>query len=200
MNEIELKAHVADKIAVQKNLSQFAQFHGTLEKDDTYFASAAGQKNKIRIRREIFNGTEKKFFVTYKRKEMQKSAEEISTEVNEELETEISDPAPLEKFFADNGFFVALKKHKKVECYKTSVKIPSGEILPATIELCDVPPLGEFAEIEILSDSADEKKISRIQNALFILLEKCGIKKSAVEPKYYSELLAEKNSDGEKNV
>lgn len=63
--------------------------------------------------------------------------------------------------------------------------------LKATLELCNVPPLGYFLEIEILSPSKKDEDVKKVQQILFELLEKCGIEKSCIEEKYYSELLSQ---------
>lgn len=104
------------------------------------------------------------------------------------------DAAPLEQFFLDAGFSVELKKHKEVLTWTYPLPILSEllkEEIFTTIELCNVPPLGDFLEIEILSPSKDEKIVSQIQQILFEILEKSGIEKSQIEPRYYSDLLKE---------
>lgn len=68
-------------------------------RDDTYYESPLNPKIKIRIRKEKY-GKETRSILTYKQKEIKSASENFSTELNEELETEILSPEPLENFFA----------------------------------------------------------------------------------------------------
>jgi len=61
----------------------------------------------------------------------------------------------------------------------------------ANIEVCNVPPLGDFIEIEILSKTKDEKTVKNIQKELISILQRCKISESDIESKYYSEMLRE---------
>lgn len=196
MNEIEIKAHVYKKDELIKKLNSFAEFKQEVLRDDTYYESPLNPKIKIRIRKEKY-GKETRCILTYKQKEIKSASENFSTELNEELETEILSSEPLEKFFCDAGFKVALKKHKEVMDWK--LELPASiehTKLKATLELCNVPPLGYFLEIEILSPSKKDEDVKKVQQILFELLEKCGIEKFCIEEKYYSELLSqiEKNN------
>ena len=196
MNEIEIKAHVYKKDELIKNLNSFAEFKQEVLRDDTYYESPLNPKIKIRIRKEKC-AKETRFILTYKRKEIKSTSENSSTELNEELETELLSSAPLEQFFCDAGLKVALKKHKEVLDWELKLPISIENIqLKATLELCNVPPLGDFLEIEILSPSKKDEDVKKVQQILFELLEKCGIEKSCIEEKYYSELLSqiEKNN------
>lgn len=189
MNEIEIKAHVYQKEELIKKLNSFAEFKQEVSRDDTYYESPANPKVKIRIRKEK-RGKEEHSILTYKRKEIRGASSGTSTELNEELETELLSAEPLEQFFLDAGLRVSLKKHKDVMDWE--VRLPASiknTQLKATLELCNVPPLGNFLEIEILSPSEKDEDIKKIQQILFELLEKCGIEKSCIEEKYYSELL-----------
>ena len=117
MNEIEIKAHVYKKDELIKKLNSFAEFKQEVLRDDTYYESPLNPKIKIRIRKEKY-GKETRCILAYKQKEIKSASENFSTELNEELETEILSPEPLEKFFCDAGFKVALKKHKEVMDWK----------------------------------------------------------------------------------
>ena len=196
MNEIEIKAHVYKKDELIKKLNSFAEFKHEVLRDDIYYESPLNPKIKIRIRKEKC-GKETRFILTYKRKEIKSASENSSTELNEELETELLSSEPLEQFFCDAGLKVALKKHKEVMDWELKLPTSIGNIqLKATLELCNVPPLGDFLEIEILSPSKKDEDVKKVQQILFELLEKCGIEKSCIEEKYYSELLSqiEKNN------
>ena len=111
--------------------------------------------------------------------------------MNDEKEGCVSSPDVLKAFLTDTGYSIQLKKHKDVMDWEFI--IPANEILPesltATFELCAVPPLGNFLEIEILSPRNDEEIVSKIHKKLEELLEMTGIPKTRIEKRYYSEML-----------
>lgn len=197
MYEIEIKAHVDDCESVRKKLGAFATFDSKTEKRDTYYRFFFGsgknldRKNYVSARIRAENITEKdgchrkEILLTYKKKETRQGADGKETEVNEENECTLSDAAPLEKLLLDTGFEVYLKKEKFAESWYAATS--AGE---AHIELCEVPPLGYFLEIEIIAQQNDSDTVEAARAELYSLIEKCGIDKSAVEHRYYSELLA----------
>ena len=182
MYEIELKAHVDDRKSVIEKLGTFAGFLQSVQKDDIYWAiHKNGEKIQARIRKETdLETSEKKIYLTYKRKENRIAENGKSYEVNDEKECEISDSSALEAVFADSGFEIALEKHKTVYGYQY------GE---CHIELCTVPPLGDFLEIEILSGKNDEETVSEKRKLLLEVLRECGIPEEKIENRYYSEML-----------
>ena len=197
MNEIEIKAHVYKKDELIKKLNSFAEFKQEVFRDDTYYESPLNPKVKIRIRKEKCGKTTRSI-LTYKRKEIKSASENSSTELNEELETEILSSEPLEQFFCDAGFKVALKKHKEVLDWE--LELPSSienTKLKATLELCNVPPLGYFLEIEILSSETEPQKIQKLQDLLLEVLDLVQIPRSKIESRYYSEMLREAAASSE---
>lgn len=122
--------------------------------------------------------------LTYKQKETRTLQDGTSTEVNEENECALSDARAIEKLFADIGFTPSYTKEKFTESWYAQT--PAGK---AHIELCEVPPLGYFLEIEIMAQNNDISTVNAARTELYTLLEKCGVDKSAIEPRYYSELL-----------
>ncbi|MBR1910864.1 MAG: hypothetical protein IJ828_00750 [Treponema sp.] len=195
MTEIELKAHVDDRTALIEVLDAKASYKGRVMRDDEYYGKSVHDTHKIRIRKEICdekNGTGKEtFLITYKRKEIRTDAEGTAVEVNDEKECSVSSTDALKAFLTDTGYSVQLKKHKDVMDWELC--IPAHELLPepltATFELCAVPPLGDFLEIEILSPRNDEESVAKVHKRLEELLELTGIPKSKIEKRYYSEML-----------
>lgn len=193
MYEIELKAHVYNRENTVNHLESLAKFDSKIIKNDTYY-SLKTQKlinNKdhisIRIRKEYIqsSGTDKsEILVTYKKKEIRTNEYGTSIEVNEENECTVSDSPPLEKFLIDAGAYIQLKKEKITLRY--TLQTDYGQ---ANLELCTVPPLGDFLEIEILSQSNDNQTVEKIQNEIKKIIQKCGISLDCIEPKYYSEML-----------
>ncbi len=190
MTEVELKAHVDDRDMLIKNLDSWAEYQGSVIRDDNYWGLRDRKIRSIRVRRESSDGKPLRTLLTYKRKELREQNKTV-IEVNDEKECEISDPAVIETFLQDAGFSVVLKKHKEVMDWTFPVESGNGipEGLGVTFELCAVPPLGDFLEIEILSPTDEPDLIARLREKIEIYLEKTGIPKEKIEPRYYSELL-----------
>lgn len=193
MYEIELKAHVDDRKAAIKNLEKFAVFSEAVEKDDTYYsASLDGKKIKVRIRKETPFTTkeipgapqitkQKSVIFTYKRKELI-DQDGKPFEVNDEKEIFLSNAEPFEAFLLDVGFQQTLKKHKIVLGWHYN---------GAHLELCSVDRLGDFIEIEIMSESNEEKHVAEAKEKLLKLLAKCGVSEDKIEKRYYSQMLSD---------
>ena len=196
MFEVELKAHVCNREELIKKLNSFADYIRTVEKSDVYYhlpvsTGSSGKKSyistRIRTERQSDSKEEKcTYYLTYKKKEIRQNADGISSELNDEKETLLSDAGAVEALLSDIGFKPALHKKKNVLAYQAQTEYGT-----AALELCTVGGLGDFIEIEILSETDDEKTVSAIQDTLKSLLLKCGIPLENIEPKYYSELLAE---------
>ena len=191
MTEIELKAHVQNRTELIQKLNSIAEYRGHFIRNDEYYGlrdkNGSLLKNKIRIRKEE-SDTAKKILLTYKHKE-EHSAGKTVMEVNDEKECELSDDEAVKCFLTDFGFELSLRKHKDVFLWSYE---------GISLELCTVPPLGDFLELELLSpeDTAEirEKSHKRLEE----LLLKCGIPSCNIENRYYSDLLreeAEKTKD-----
>ncbi len=190
MTEIELKAHVADRDALIAVLNRNAVYKRHVLRDDEYYGKSQTDKHKIRIRKESDEcGTE--YLVTYKRKELKTDETGTTIEVNDEKECTVSSPEVLTAFLKDTGYDVQLKKHKDVMDWE--LVIPAGSLLElelkATFELCAVLTLGDFLEIEILTPDDEVQTVEKVHSKLEELLEMTGIPKSAIEKRYYSEML-----------
>ena len=195
MIEIELKAHVDDRLSLSERLNSFATYAGRVIRDDEYYGRSRTDPHKIRLRREQreeAGSINTSYLLTYKRKELRNGADGIAIEVNDEKECSLSSPEAVTTFLEDAGYAVQLKKHKDVQDW--TLELPSGSVLAesltATFELCTVPPLGDFLEIEILCPLSDEESTAKVRNALQKLLAKTGIPPSRIERRYYSEMLA----------
>ena len=194
--EIELKAHARDREAVLQKLRAFAVFDKSVSKDDRYFKmEKSGAPNghiTARIRQEKTadqegRAIEEKIFLTYKKKEKRVSSGGGALEVNQEFETALDNAECLEALFADIGFVPHFTKHKDAVGFYADT--PCGK---AHLELCSVPPLGDFLEIEFVTDGdIPEEKIAAMRAELEALVVKCGLALEDIEEKYYSELLAE---------
>lgn len=189
MKEIEIKAHVYNSQEVIDILNKNAYILGKSEKQDTYYhlplsTPASDKKNyiSVRIRKETTDTT--RYYLTYKQKELIKQIDGTSIEVNDENETEIQNPAALEKLFASLGGKIALKKQKSVIHWNCEI-----EGIKTHIELCTIPPLGDFLEIESIQESDDPQLVEKIKKVEESIFTMCNIPLSQIEPRYYSELL-----------
>lgn len=183
MYEIELKAHVYNKQATIEKINSFASFLGNCHKNDTYW-NHKDSNQQIRIRHistETSSSNETNL-VTYKQKQVKNNADGSSYEINQEHEFSIDNPKALEVFLADAGFSIFRKKEKITSQWKYQNSL---------LELCTVPPLGDFLEIEIIANDNNETTITEARKELLSILEKCGIEKKDIEPKYYNEMLRE---------
>lgn len=205
MFELELKAHVHDRAAVIQKLNSFARFDRIIIKDDSYFKLERQGQEQVtaRIRAEEHRATEdffnftgqktiaKKAFLTYKKKERRrKESDGIAIEVNDERETEISDAECVKELLLASGFAEHFSKHK--DSFGWYAECQGDFFSNAHLELCAVPPLGDFLEIEIISPRNDEEALQKIDSALKEFLLKSGLELCDIEEKYYSELLQEK--------
>ena len=213
MYEIELKAHVEDHRAVARTLDSFAEYIGALTKRDTYYrlplacvptgteaasskradAKAHSENTEVqthigcRIRKTVYEKTgETKITFTYKRKELRKDTEGIAIEVNDEKECTLSETDAIESFIKDSGGSISHVKEKIIKEWYAETE--AGK---AHIELCTVPPLGDFLEIEVLAK--DDAHTEDAKRAIVSIYKNCGIDESAIESRYYSDMLDEAN-------
>lgn len=201
--EIELKAHVYNRENVIKILNEIAEYGGHTEKKDTYYSfkadSTEAQPKLIttRLRNEKldFNGqkSETNYF-TYKRKTYRTNPDGTTIEVNEENEFTFTDIAPLQTFFMDLGGVISIEKSKSVDQWMINI---DGE--EAHIELCNVPPLGDFLEIEIIKTSNETSTVNLCKTTIQKIFDKCEIPVSDIENKCYKELLIEAGAGITKN-
>lgn len=195
MYEIELKAHTYNRKETIKILNTFANYVGFFQKEDSYYKLQKQNSNdfiSVRIRKELSKQEQnisEKIYLTYKQKELKNTSDGTKIEVNNEKECELSNSETVISILLDTGFYEYLSKSKTVE--KFTYQTPFGI---ATIEICTIPPIGDFIEIEILNDSNNESNVDNIKKEILSILEKCNIPQSQIEEKFYSQLLKEANS------
>lgn len=189
MTEIEIKAHVYEPEETARRVGAFASFTGETVKRDAYWSRAEipgiCPPRKVRIREE--DGT---LTVTYKRKEIRGE-----TEVNNESEFTIDNRESFEAFISDVGFSPSNVKEKRTRRWTCSMPIDArqaGETREIGIELSLVANLGWFLELEALIETPDDKMIDGVRHALLELLARCGIPETALESRYYTEMLADR--------
>jgi adenylate cyclase class 2 len=179
--EIELKARVDSPEACKKLLSVLAGPPVSFEKADSYWFWRKKPPGRdmppgIRIRQEGSGGKEHpEIRINYKFKEVREGLE-----VNDEREFGVSDRAAFEEFLARLGFERGAEKHKKGWAWAY------GDI---TAELCEVAPLGWFAELEILADNDRPETVNAARKRLLELLGNIGIGEDKIESRYYTEML-----------
>ncbi len=182
MYEIELKAWMADRAAVEAALKTFAVYEDTLDKHDRYWKldTQSDSHMTVRLRSETRESTGKtETFVTYKHKSRDKGFE-----VNEEHEFTVSNPDDFELILKDAGFKQSFSKHKTAG---------SWHFDNFHIELCILEGLGEFFEIETFAEENTPEVAQTAHTALLEVLSRCGISSDKIESRYYSELYQLKN-------
>ncbi|HOF12348.1 MAG TPA: class IV adenylate cyclase [Treponemataceae bacterium] len=183
MFEIELKASLTNRKEVEEKISQFAEYLGKTEKSDVYWTqSRVGHPQKVRLREE----TNKPLRVNYKKKEIRSG----QIEVNDEYEFTIGagldkkeaekEKLSFETFLSSAGFSPSMVKHKDTKRWNFEDTL---------IEVSYVDKLGDFIEIEILSETADTERTIEAHKKLLRTLEKAGVPEENIETRYYSELL-----------
>ncbi len=181
MIEVELKARVADPMAVRKALDGFAEFKGDFDKRDAYWHGPEWRINRgtrgFRVRSE--GGT---VTVTFKNKRS-----EGGIEINREREFTIQDRDAFVEFIERLGCEPFFEKSKIGSRWEWS----SGGPSPVVLELLEVPGLGLFLEIEALVPDEDPAAIALARGEIASLLARSGLDESTIEPRYYSELLIE---------
>lgn len=182
MYEIELKAWMDDRAAVEAALKTFAVYEDTLDKHDRYWRldTQPDSHMTVRLRSETRESTGKtETFVTYKHKSRDKGFE-----VNEEHEFTVSNPDDFELILKDAGFTSGFSKHKTAG---------SWHFDNFHIELCVLEGLGEFFEIETFAEENTSEAVQTAHTALLEILSRCGISSDKIESRYYSELYQLKN-------
>ena len=191
MYEVELKAWLDNKTETENKLKNFAIFDGFFEKQDTYY-HLKSHNITVRIREEKItrqnNQVENQILVTYKKKESRISKNEETYEVNLEKEFSISSKEDFQQILFDSGYEISLEKHKSVSSYYFTVKTYNKEIT-CHIELCYIEKLGDFIEIETLTEDNSEENTLKLKDALLSILEKVDVPTSKIEKRYYKEML-----------
>jgi predicted adenylyl cyclase CyaB len=174
MTEIELKAHIDDPAAVERQVASFASYQRAFDKSDEYWhgqlwREARGTKG-FRLRRD-----DGKAVVTFKRK-----TSFDGMEVNEETEFEVSDPIAFDALVERLGCERYYSKRKRGTAYGYD---------DCTIELVSVDGLGSFIEIECLVEGDDPVRVSGAKAKVRSILARAGVPESRIEARGYSELI-----------
>lgn len=187
--EIELKAHIKDWQALLNKLrqSKFISNEKYEEKNDIYFFNPLIEQS-FRVRKETFTDSNdnliKKTIYTVKEKVFENGIE-INKEVEVDLNYEQFDPSL--EFFKSMGFNQTILKQKSGYSF-----IFSYFETPLHIELLKVNDLGWFFEIEfIVDDETNNQKCDQLVQNLYKTLDYFNISHSAIEMKYYSQLIEE---------
>jgi predicted adenylyl cyclase CyaB len=195
MIEVELKARVRDRAAVEAAVRGFASPAEEVDKRDAYWlapapaaapdgatessGAAASARRDFRVRRE--GGAS---VVTFKDKRV-----ELGIEVNVEREFGVSDPAAFDSLALRLGCRRWYEKRKRGLRFEAASAVASGG--RATIEVVEIEGLGDFIEIEVLLESAEGEAVAAARSELRALLARAGCAESDIEDRFYSRLLAE---------
>lgn len=191
--EIEIKAHVKDRDALRRALSDKAEYLCAFEKEDCYWILAKAKEGEtrppIRVRREKRDFPDEtgkeSVLVTCKIKERRDGME-----INDEREFEVKPAQDFEQFLSLIGYAPGFVKGKKGWAFSRD---------GITAELAEVRGLGWFIELEILNDTcaaAQEEFPAGERKRLLDFLASLGIERDAIESRYYSEMLEELRAAG----
>lgn len=187
MIEVELKARVADPAAVEARVASFARLVGDFEKLDAYWHGPDWRLQRgakgFRLRAEGGTTT-----VTFKSKRC-----EGGMEINREREFEVSEPGAFVEFIERLGCEPFYRKRKVGRRYELD---RGAGLTPIAIELVEVEGLGRFIEIEALLEDEEPAALALAQGEIRGALSRAGLGAEDLEPRYYSELLAEKGLVG----
>jgi predicted adenylyl cyclase CyaB len=183
MIEVELKARVRDRAAVESAVAAFAARVREVDKADSYWRAPSWRtdaaKKDFRVRQE--DGAS---VVTFKEKRV-----EGGIEVNLEREFEVSDPDAFGALALRLGCEPSYEKRKRGTMYEAAAKCASSGV--ASIEIVEVVGLGVFIEIEELLAEADAAAVARARDEILDLLALSGCGEADIESRFYSELLSE---------
>lgn len=172
--EIELKVRVNAPIELKKKIEAITGKTGEkVEKEDIYYRRKDETLASFRIRRQ-----DDCLFVTAKRNNR---TEGIETNEEAEFKVDKKEFDRLTSFSSILGYEILLEKHKKGYAWHYSGIL---------VELLDVKELGWFLEIEIISDTLDDKDNEVIR--LYDFLSLCDIDRKDICNESYQQLLQEK--------
>lgn len=177
MQEIELKARVADPRAVEGKLALFMDFKGTIDKHDEYWTVPVMSSVilttgfRFRIRKEPGKAT-----VTFKEKTYTSTIE-----INNEVEFGVLEPAAFQSFIEKMSAKLLYTKHKAGTQWKSEAGLLA--------ELVRVEGLGDFLEVEAMFEDGNDIVIENVKNQLIDVIKRCGLTMADIEPRPYSQLL-----------
>lgn len=183
--EIEIKAHVAEDDYDRVKDALFAlpdcDYLGTTDKEDIYWSHDIEGQPVFRTRKECINGVPRILFTSKPLKNR-----DDKTEVNVENEFEVASAQweNIIEFVRGLGFLICRLKFKRGIHFQVTV---NGFSIHA--ELLYVRHLGYFLEIEICTDDVKDVDVKDAEDALYKLLDLCGIQRSQVEAKGYNKML-----------
>ena len=192
MIEVELKARVRDRAAVEAAVAAFARPVGKVEKRDAYWHGPDWRLNRgargFRIRSEgpaaFGAGSGATSVVTFKTKRS-----EGGIEINREREFQVSDPEAFIEFALRLGCEPFYDKSKSGLAFKAASPGACPEEI--TIEIIEVAGLGDFIEIEAILEDEDPARLALAQGEIRAILARAGLGEGDIEPRFYSELLME---------
>jgi len=180
--EVELKAWVEDEDALVAQLMAGADYVGRSEKRDVYYRRADEDPDSIDPGRSALprlRQVDQRSFVTLKRKRRVDGAE-----VNDEIEFAVDPTEAAEAFLAALGFLPLIAKQKDTRLFR------DRDERRLSYELNVLAGLGTFIELELLLDSeASEGEVTAARAILAERMARLGVAESAIEPRYYIELL-----------
>lgn len=172
--EVEMKCYITEKnkARIQKYLDTYTTYKAKADKKDTLFCTPGKKNIEFRLRKETLNTSGTVYTVTRKKREYSNNGVEINTE----HEFEIHDISGFCDFMSTLGYDIFYTKEKK------TIQYTQSEIL---FEVVSISNLGEFLEIEILSE---EKEVNKNQQKIFEIFKEVDLVDD-IEKKPYGMLM-----------
>jgi predicted adenylyl cyclase CyaB len=181
--EVEIKAYVDDRPALERLLEERCRRLREFIKEDRYFTGASGSThNDFRLRIDEETAT-----VTFKKKRLVGGGE-----ANDEREFHVDNPQAFVELAQRVGCSEYLRKRKRGVAFACR----EADEPAVHVELTEVDSLGTFLELEVVLDNVGDGEhadavISQWHARLRSLMVELGVDPGRIEPRTYSALLEE---------
>lgn len=174
MVEVEIKAWIDDFRYMERLLAERGEFIRNFHKRDVYYRVRGAADVRIRVE------NEGNAIATRKQKSVHDGME-----FNREIEFTVDNPAALEQLLLDLGATERLRKEKTGVAY---------EIDGLLVELSEVATLGNFIEIEWISETeVNQRQQAQVRERIQQLAAEFGITPERFEGRSYTKLLRKRS-------
>lgn len=196
-SEVELKAHVDDHVLLKERISRLPGISSAMviQKKDVYYADPLhkGPWFRVRLEKQCGEDEPEKGILVFTHKIHERSE---GTENNQEQEFSvgIDQETQVYAFCAALGLKEYIRKEKSG--WSWFLTYGNDFTVPLHLELLEVSSLGWFLEMEfVLPDMVDVDTVEKARELLREMLVSLDIKKTAVESRYYMDMLESTQSN-----
>ncbi|AEC01958.1 CYTH domain-containing protein [Parasphaerochaeta coccoides] len=190
-SEIELKARVTEPFVLKALISTLPGISSprVIAKKDVYYTHPlhGGPWFRVRSVKEHREQEKEEGSIVFTHK-VHGQSDGIENNCEQEFFVDIQQEKEVFAFCSALGMQEYIRKEKRGWAWWITEKGTHG--FPLHLELLEVSPLGWFLEMEyVLPDAPDVKDVKKAQENLQEMLNTLGIKKSAIESRYYMDML-----------